>query len=90
MRLEFYDLEHKTTLKYSSEFSLQKIPRTGEHIYLPPDFDGRNGGTYSVSNTRYLYYGDPRDSDGREVQLTGIVVYVTLVKESIGEPIPIR
>ena len=88
MRLEFYDSNIKMTLKFSSEFSLQKIPRTGEHVFLPPDFEGQRGGTYEVTNTRYLYYGDPRDSEGKEVQLTGVVIYVTLLKESLGEPIP--
>ena len=81
-------LLRKTTLKFTSEFSLQRIPRAGEQVFLPPDIQGRSGGTYEVTNTRYLYYGDPRDLEGKEVQLNGIVVYVTLLKESLGEPIP--
>jgi len=89
MRIEFYDSNRNTTLKFSSEFSLQRIPRTGEHVFLPPDMNGHGGGTYQVTNTRYLYYGDPRDLDGMQVQLTGVVVYVTLLKESLGEPIPL-
>lgn len=89
MRLEFYDLKNNETLKFSSEFSLERIPRKGEHVYLPPDLSGKRGGTYEVTNTRYLYYGDPRDSGGMEVQLNGVVVYVSLIKETLGEPIPI-
>ena len=88
MRLEFYDSSCKATLKLSSEFSLQRIPRAGEYVFLPPDLQGKRGGTYEVTNTRYLYYGDPRDIEGKEVQLNGIVIYVTPVKESLGEPIP--
>ena len=89
MRLEFYETNSQTTLKFSSEFSIERIPRKGEHVYLPPNLDGDRGGTYEVTNTRYLYYGDPRDSGGMEVQLTGIVVYVSLLKETLGQPIPI-
>ena len=91
MRIEFYDVNSKTTLKSSSDFSLQEIPRAGDHVFLPADFDDKKGGgTYEVINARYLYWVDPRDSDGMEVQLTGIVVYVTQIKESLGEPIPVR
>ena len=89
MKIEFYDSNQAAVLKVSSTFSLQRVPRIGEHVFLPPDFEGESGGTYEVTNTRYLYWGDPRDSGGQEVQLTGIVVYVRRIKESLGEPIPV-
>jgi hypothetical protein len=90
MKIEFYDLENKTTLRHSSDFSLQEIPRAGEHVFLPADFEGKTGGgTYEVVNTRYLYWADPRDSNGKKVQLAGIVVYLNRITEGLGEPIPI-
>lgn len=89
MKIEFYDSNRRTVLKVSSNFSVQRVPRIGEHVFLPPDLDGECGGTYEVTNTRYLYWGDPRDSGGQDVQLTSIVVYVTRIKEGLGEPLPV-
>ena len=75
MKIEFYDSNNKTSLKFSSDFSLQEIPRAGDHVFLPPNFNGENqGGTYEVINIRHLYWTDPRDSAGKTVQLAGIVV----------------
>jgi hypothetical protein len=89
MKIEFYDENKKTSLRISSSFSLQEIPRVGEHLFLPPHPNGTNqGGTYEVTNTRYLYWSDPRDTDGNEVQLGGIVVYLSQIKEGLDEPIP--
>jgi hypothetical protein len=90
MKIEFYDSDNKAVLKASSVFSLQTIPRTGEHVFLPPDLDGERGGTYEVTNTRYLYWGDPRNSEGNDVQLTGIVVYVKRITGGLAEPIPVN
>ena len=89
MKIEFYDRDNKAVLKSSSVFSLQTIPRLGEHVFLPPGLDGEDGGTYEVVNTRYLYWGDPRNTEGSEVQLTGIVVYVTRLTGGLAEPIPV-
>ena len=30
MKIEFYDLENKTTLRHSSDFSLQEIPKPSD------------------------------------------------------------
>ena len=89
MKIEFYDVDKKARLGLSSDFSLQEIPRTGDHVFLPPDPNGEDkGGTYKVTKTRYLYWSDPRGSNGNEVQLAGIVVYLSRIKAGLDEPIP--